>query len=567
MRSSRTVRNLGIDPRRLGGAPHHFLAYSLLPHEEESGWSGAGPPEFAAVDRPRLDAKLWLFHFLRANNAPNRMLERIKIRGPLRCHGVGRLECAEELGTGARLAVRWLPLEAHAELAAQEVQALPGHPSLPKVLHVGREPKALYLVLEFPEGRLLAATLGEEIPVEELERMGAQLADGLSALHTRGSCHGELSTHSVLCVAEGRALLWDVPLVIANRVTDRRQTRREIPALPELAPCLSPEVARGEPPSSASDVYSLAVILCLAAGAPVPSAPSALALIHLIATGQWQPAIPVRFERATRSLLARMLAASPSLRPTAHEVHEGFATITQSAASEYALDDGPAFSLASEPLLGGASAEDGAAEQARADSLARLETISVDGDGAARPATAAPERPIEEVLPTLELPPAPQAAPAPAPEPAARAQVFGRTLEAAEAEEPDPRWRRRGVSTRVLVVALLVAGLAVAAVTVPFKLLARAPAAAPSPDAPVPVRAVPPAPSEQPTPPPAPPEPAPEPLVAAPEPEPAAVEPAPPPPAAPLAKRRKRLSMERRKGAALQAPADRGGSELKRPEL
>ena len=38
---------------------------------------------------------------------------RFKIRAPLRCDGIGRLDCAEDLESGMRMAVRWLPLEAN----------------------------------------------------------------------------------------------------------------------------------------------------------------------------------------------------------------------------------------------------------------------------------------------------------------------------------------------------------------------------------------------------------------------------------------------------------------------
>ena len=44
---------------------------------------------------------------------------KIKIRAPLRCDGIGRLDCAEDTESGSRLAVRWLPLEANGDAAAK----------------------------------------------------------------------------------------------------------------------------------------------------------------------------------------------------------------------------------------------------------------------------------------------------------------------------------------------------------------------------------------------------------------------------------------------------------------
>ncbi len=334
------------------------------------------------------------------------MLDRIKVRGPMRCHGVGRLECAEEIATGARVAVRWLPLEANAEQARDALRALPSHPALPAVLEVGQDARFIHAIFEFPEGRLLAATLGQELSVEELLRLGAELADGLAALHGQGSCHGELSPHSVLRTAAGRALLWDVPLVVANRITDRRRTRRELSTLPELAPSLAPETARGELPSNEGDIYALATILCFAAGAPLPAAPSALALVHHIATGLWQPKIPERLGRPVRALLARMLAASPELRPSALQAAEALRAAAVPGAADAAAEPEPSAPLALPSLhLESAAPIEQDSAAALEESLERLPTLAMEGGagGGGAAEVPGPPRSVEELLPTLHV--------------------------------------------------------------------------------------------------------------------------------------------------------------------
>src|SRR5438874_7567424 len=86
---------------------------------------------------------------------------KIKIRAALRCEGIGRLDCAEDLERGVRMAVRWLPLDANGEAAARAMRALPVHPTLPKVQKIGRVGQSAWVAMDFPEGKLLSTVLGE----------------------------------------------------------------------------------------------------------------------------------------------------------------------------------------------------------------------------------------------------------------------------------------------------------------------------------------------------------------------------------------------------------------------
>jgi hypothetical protein len=244
---------------------------------------------------------------------------RIRIRAPLRCDGIGRLDCAEDAQSGARLAVRWLPLEANGDAAVKACARLPAHPTLPRIHQTGQVGGSAFVALDFPEGKLLAALEGDRLDTELVLRIAGQLADALATVHAQGVVHGELSADSVL-LADGRAYLWDMPLVIANRLTDRRGEHRLMQNLVKTAAYLAPERARGEGASQAADVFSLAAVLCAAAGALTPSAPSTLALVHQVSTGAWQWEPPAHLPQEWREMLTRMLSADPAARPTASEV-------------------------------------------------------------------------------------------------------------------------------------------------------------------------------------------------------------------------------------------------------
>lgn len=242
---------------------------------------------------------------------------RIKIRAPLRCDGIGSLDCAEDVESGQRMAVRWLPLEANAEHAVRAITQLPAHPTLPRIRSTGRVGQAAWVAMDFPEGQTLSVRLTGPLPADEVLRVGQVVSEGLAALHAQGVVHGELSTDSVLMLPDGRVVLWDVPLVVANRHTDRRGEQRQLGQMVKQAPYLAPERARGGAPSMHGDLYALGAMLCIAAGARPPPSPNTLGVLHAIATGQWAPAVPHSLPDWLKPLVNRMLALDPQQRPSA----------------------------------------------------------------------------------------------------------------------------------------------------------------------------------------------------------------------------------------------------------
>lgn len=243
--------------------------------------------------------------------------ERYKVQSRLRCEG-GRLECAEERGSGARVAIRWLPPGLR-QSPAPVLKKLPRHPALPQVREMGQVGERAYLATEFPEGRLLS-TVREPLEPARVAELGAALVAALRALHGEGLVHGEISPDSVLVLEDGRAILWDVPIVLVERLADRRSGFRPPGALPRIARYLAPECARGQAPSEASDVHALASMLCQLAGAPGPNGETTLAVIHEVATGAWRPEIPTSLPEDVRWALEQMLAPDPAQRPAAKEV-------------------------------------------------------------------------------------------------------------------------------------------------------------------------------------------------------------------------------------------------------
>jgi serine/threonine protein kinase/Tol biopolymer transport system component len=111
---------------------------------------------------------------------------------------------------------------------------------------------------EFIEGRTLEAVLAERgpLPAEEVLDIGVHLASALSAVHEAGLLHHDVKAHNVMREVGGRIVLMDFGAgldldTIAARAGDLSGTPLY----------LAPELFEGAPPSVATDVYALAVLL------------------------------------------------------------------------------------------------------------------------------------------------------------------------------------------------------------------------------------------------------------------------------------------------------------------
>ncbi|MDX2011107.1 MAG: protein kinase [Myxococcaceae bacterium] len=351
---------------------------------------------------------------------------KIKIRAPLRCDGIGRLDCAEDVESGTRLAVRWLPLEANGDAAVKACEKLPTHPTLPRIHQTGAVGTSAFVAMDFPEGQVLGAMVGDRLDIDVVIRIGAQLSDALATIHEQGVVHGELSSESVLHVPPDRAYLWDMPLVIANRMTDRRGENRLMQNLPRTAAYLAPERAKGSGSSAEGDVYSLATVLCVVAGAPLPNASTTLGVVHQVATGEWTPRVPTTIPDPWRSMLSRMLAVDPAQRPSAREVAQVFAKAPQPAMLP-TVPEMPVVRLPPELM-------------AAAEALARKPVVVTPAEGtepgaaaAADAAVVAEVKPSETVVVAAHVPAAPVELPA-----EAAAIVAGSATPTSEIALPEP---------------------------------------------------------------------------------------------------------------------------------
>ncbi|MBN9758097.1 MULTISPECIES: serine/threonine-protein kinase [unclassified Pseudonocardia] len=181
-----------------------------------------------------------------------------------------------------------------------------------------------WLVMEYLPSRSLAAVLAEKgpIPPREAAAIGRQVADGLAAAHTAGVVHRDIKPGNVLIAEDGRAKITDFG--VSRAVDDVQLTRTGVIA--GTPAFLAPEVARGQEPTAASDIFALGAMLYASVEGEPPFGldDNAYALLHKVATGA---ITPPREAGPLTALLMRLLANDPAERPSAAQARDALARI------------------------------------------------------------------------------------------------------------------------------------------------------------------------------------------------------------------------------------------------
>jgi serine/threonine protein kinase len=206
--------------------------------------------------------------------------------------------------------------------AEMRMLARVNHPSL-VTLHdaspgLGDDPA--YLVMELVDGDDLGHLL--PLPPGVLASIGAQVAAGLAHVHESGIVHRDVKPANVLVSFPGstvRAKLAD--LGIARLVDSTRMTA--VGTLLGTAAYLSPEQVLGEPPTPASDVYALGLLLIegLTGRHPFPGTRGEVLAVRTVRP----PRLPEGLTPADAALLASMTALDPTARISAAGAEVGLA--------------------------------------------------------------------------------------------------------------------------------------------------------------------------------------------------------------------------------------------------
>ncbi|WP_199441822.1 serine/threonine-protein kinase [Umezawaea beigongshangensis] len=193
------------------------------------------------------------------------------------------------------------------------------HPNAIAVYDVVEENGAPCLVMEYLPSWSLADALADQGSLDPIEvaRIGAQAASALSAAHAAGIVHRDVKPGNVLLAENGLVKITDFGI---SRASDDITVTKTglIAGTPAY---LAPEIARGQDPTPASDVFSLGSTLYAAMEGEPPFGLSenTLGVLHAVAAGRINPP---EHDGPLADVLLRLLNYEPDDRPTMSQTRE-----------------------------------------------------------------------------------------------------------------------------------------------------------------------------------------------------------------------------------------------------
>jgi eukaryotic-like serine/threonine-protein kinase len=190
------------------------------------------------------------------------------------------------------------------------------HPNIVTVHDFGLDRGQLFIVMEHVPGSDLKTLVRQRgrFTVDEAIPLIVQACAGIGYAHRAGLVHCDVKPHNMLVTPDKRLKVTDFGIARALATIHPEERSDVVWGSPQY---FSPEQAAGEPPSPASDVYSLGIVLYELLTGSLPfnaSTPEELGRMHLDVRPhpirEFLPDIPATLEQ----IIDKVLSKEPSAR-------------------------------------------------------------------------------------------------------------------------------------------------------------------------------------------------------------------------------------------------------------
>ena len=255
--------------------------------------------------------------------------------------GMGVVYKAHDSRLDRALALKLLPEE-----LAQQPQALErfrrearaasalNHPGICTIYDIGEQDGRAFIAMEFIDGETLRSRIhGKALPLEEILKLGIQIAEALDAAHAEGIIHRDIKPANIFVTKRGQAKVLDfglaklIPKGIAGvdpafggQPSDSSSIVGIISGTPSY---MSPEQVRGDDLDPRTDLFSLGLVLYeMATGRQAFGGGTGGMIIEAVLTRPPVSVrsinldIPQRLERSSTKLSTRIGTSVTSTQPT-----------------------------------------------------------------------------------------------------------------------------------------------------------------------------------------------------------------------------------------------------------
>ena len=290
-----------------------------------------------------------------------------EILSPLGAGGMGEVYRARDTRLDRTVAIKVLPshlsadpgLKLRFEREAKAISALQ-HPNICTLYDVGSQDGVDFLVMECLEGQTLADRLVKgALPLEQVLKIGAEIAEALEKAHRQGIVHRDLKPGNIMLTKSGAKLMDfglakpelavatgtkglltpSTPTMNLASLTSAASPLTQKGSIVGTFQYLAPEVLQGSEADARSDLFSLGCVLYeMVTGRRAFEGKSQLGVLTAILEKEPEPiaitpAAPPMLDRVVRACLAK----DPADRyQAAHDVAMDLRWMAESAAGEEA---------------------------------------------------------------------------------------------------------------------------------------------------------------------------------------------------------------------------------------